>query len=87
MLAGDGAFAEMPAVAVDALQQSALIFDEPALELRGPGPQHLLRSLSVLPADTLTAAREYETNQCTISKRAPYSIPRIYRWIAVVTEG
>lgn len=27
-----------------------------------------------------SAARECETNPCTASKRAPYSIPRTYRW-------
>lgn len=32
---------EMTAVAVDSFQQ-ALIFDEPALERRGPSPPHLL---------------------------------------------
>jgi len=41
MLTGDGVFDDMPAVAVDSLQQ-ALIFDEPALERRGLSPPHLL---------------------------------------------
>ncbi len=42
MLTGDGLFDDMAAVAADTFQQSALIFDEPALERRRPHPQHLL---------------------------------------------